>query len=64
VVESVFGSLTSERVYWRSDQTREQDRADIVESITIFYNCRRLHASLGNQRPDAFERNGRLADAA
>jgi putative transposase len=63
VVEHFFGSLTSERVSWRSDQTREQARADIVESITMFYNSRRLHAYLGDQRPEAFERNGRSADA-
>jgi putative transposase len=63
VVESFFGSLTSERIHRRSDQTREEARADIVESITMFDNSRRLHASLGDQRPAAFERNGRLANA-
>jgi transposase InsO family protein len=44
VVERFFGSLQSERVHWRSDQTREEARADIVDSITMFYNRRRLHA--------------------
>jgi putative transposase len=64
VVESFFGSLKSERVHWRSYQTREEARADIVDYITMFYNSRRLHSYLGYQSPDEFERNGRLADAA
>ena len=33
VVESFFGSLKSERVHWRSYQSREEARADIVEYI-------------------------------
>ena len=64
VIESFFGSLKSERVHWRSYQTREEARADIVEYITMFYNSRRLHSYLGYQSPDAFERNGRKAKAA
>ncbi|AGA89830.1 transposase [Thioflavicoccus mobilis 8321] len=64
VVERFFGSLKSERIHWRSDQTREEARADIVDYITMFYNGRRLHSYLGYQSPDAFERNGRLANAA
>ena len=59
MVESFFGSLKSERIHWRSYQTREEARY-----ITMFYNSRRLHSSLGYQSPDAFERNNRLADAA
>jgi len=64
VVESFFGSLKSERLHWRSYQTREQARADIVEYITMFYNSRRLHSYLGYQSPDEFERHGQLAKAA
>jgi transposase InsO family protein len=64
VVESFFGTLKSERIHWRSYQTREQARADIVEYITMFYNSRRLHSYLGYQSPDQFERNGQLANAA
>ena len=64
VVESFFGSLKSERVHWRSYQSREEARADIVEYITMFYNSRRLHSYLGYQSPDEFERNGQLANAA
>jgi transposase InsO family protein len=64
VVESFFGTLKSERVHWRSYQTREEARADIVEYITMFYNCKRLHSYLDYQSPDQFERNGQLANAA
>jgi putative transposase len=64
VVESFFGSLKSERLHWRSYQTREEARADIVAYITMFYNSQRLHSYLGYQSPDEFERNGHLADAA
>jgi transposase InsO family protein len=64
VVESFFGSLKSERVHWCSYQTREEARADIVEYITMFYNSQRLHSYLDYQSPDAFEKNGQLANAA
>ena len=64
VVESFFGTLKSERVHWRSYQSRDEARADIVEYITMFYNSWRLHSYLGYQSPDEFERNGQLANAA
>jgi putative transposase len=64
VVESFFGTLKSERVHWRSYQTREEAHRDIVEYITMFYNCRRLHSFLGYRSPDELEKNGHLADAA
>ena len=64
VVESFFGTLKSERVHWRSYQSREEARADIVEYITMFYNSQRLHSYLDYQSPDQFERNGQLANAA
>jgi len=64
VVESFFGSLKSERVHWRSYQSREEARADIVEYITMFYNSHRLHSYLDYHSPDQFERNGQLANAA
>ena len=64
VVESFFGSLKSERVHWRSYQSRKEARTDIVAYITMFYNSHRLHSYLDYQSPDQFERNGRLANAA
>jgi len=63
-VESFFGTLKLERIHWRSYQSREEARADIVEYITMFHNSRRLHSYLGYQSPDQFERNDRLANAA
>jgi transposase InsO family protein len=63
-VESFFGSLKSERVYWRSYQTRDEARRDIVDYIAMFYNSRRLHSSLGYQSPDTFEKQGHLGNAA
>jgi putative transposase len=38
VVESFFGSLKSERVYWRSYHTREEARADVVAYIAMFFS--------------------------
>lgn len=65
VVESFFGSIKSERLHWRSYQSRQQARADIAEYITMFYNSHRLHSYLDYQSPNGFESNsGPLADAA
>jgi transposase InsO family protein len=64
VVESFFGTLKSERVHWRSYQSRAEARADIVDYITMFYNSHRLHSYLGYQSPDQFERKGQLANVA
>lgn len=64
VVESFLGTLQSERVYWRSYQSRDEARRDIVDYITMFCNSRRRHSSLGYQGPDAFEAQGPLANVA
>ena len=64
VVESFFGSLKSERLHWRSYQTRAEARGNIVDYIAMFYNSRRLHSTPGYQSPDAFEANGHVAKAS
>ena len=64
VVESFFGSLKSECVFWSCYQTREEARRDILDYITMFYNNRRLHSTLGYMSPQQFERIGQLANLA
>ena len=64
VVESLFGTLKSQGVHGRSDESLEEARADIAEYISMFYNSRRLHSYLDYQSPDEFEKNGQKADAA
>jgi len=64
VVESFFGSLKSERIYWRRYQTRDEARRDIIDYIVMFYNSHRLHSYLGYQSPNDFEKNGQLANVA
>jgi transposase InsO family protein len=64
VVENCFGSLKSERIHWRNYHRREEARKDLVEYLTRFYNRQRLHAYLGYQSPDRFERNGQRANVA
>jgi len=55
VVESFFGRLKSERVQWKSYQTRQEAQQDILQYITMFYNSIRLHSYLGNKTPNQFE---------
>lgn len=64
VVESFFGSLKSERVHWRSYQTRDEARRDITDYVVMFYNSHRLHSCLGYQSPNDLEKNGQLANVA
>ena len=64
VVESFFGSLKSECVFWSCYQTREEARRDILDYITMFYNSRRLHSTLVYMSPQQFERIGQLANVA
>jgi transposase InsO family protein len=55
VVESFFGTLKSERVYWQDYQTRQQARNDIVDYIAMFNNPLRLHSYLDYKSPDQYE---------
>ncbi|MCU7882227.1 MAG: IS3 family transposase [Candidatus Thiodiazotropha sp. (ex Lucinoma aequizonata)] len=38
VVESFFGSLKQEQLYWRNYQIRYEAQQDILQYIFIFYN--------------------------
>jgi putative transposase len=57
VAESFFGSLKQERVQWRSYETRQEAKQDILAYITMFYNNSRLHSYLGYKSPNEFEMN-------
>ncbi|PJD95063.1 MAG: hypothetical protein CK426_09395 [Legionella sp.] len=55
VAESFFGSLKQERVQWRHYLTRYEAQQDVLNYISIFYNCYRLHSYLGYVNPNQFE---------
>ncbi len=53
-VESFFGSLKCEQVYWTKYLTRDEARLDIVGYL-MYYNSDRMHSYCGNTSPNAFE---------
>ena len=55
VAESFFATLKNERVWFRRYDSRAQARIDIVDYISMYYNCTRLHSTLGYLSPDRFE---------
>tara|TARA_R110002124_G_C8866257_1_gene507396 strand:- start:31 stop:906 length:876 start_codon:yes stop_codon:yes gene_type:complete len=56
VAESFFGSLKQERVQWRNYQSRYEAQQDVLNYITMFYNSRRLHSTIGYVSPNEFEK--------
>jgi len=52
VVESFFGSLKSERLFWQHYPSRQAAQNDIVDYIAMFYNPLRLHSYLDYKSPD------------
>ena len=56
MAESFFSSLKQERIRKRIYKTRELARADIFDSIEVFYHRTRRHSHLGGVSPEAFER--------
>lgn len=56
VAESFFGSLKQERVQWRHYLTRYAAQQDVLNYISMFYNCYRLHSYLGYMNPNQFEK--------
>ena len=55
VVESFFGSLKCERLFWQHYPTRQAAQNDIVDYIAMFYNPLRLHSYLEYKSPDQYE---------
>lgn len=56
VVESFFGSLQNELVDRRPWPTRRAAIDAIAEYVDVFYDCRRLHSTLGYRTPAEVER--------
>jgi len=56
VAESFFGSLKQERVQWCHYLTRHAAQQDVLNYISMFYNCYRLHSYLGYMNPNQFEK--------
>lgn len=54
-MESFFGTLKSEWLYFHRFETRQQAMSSIFYFIEAFYNRRRLHSTIGYQTPLAFE---------
>lgn len=55
VVESFFGTLKKELVYFENYKTRDEAKRSIFEYVEIFYNRKRRHSSLGYKTPVEFE---------
>ena len=55
--ESLFGTVKCELVPEDGYLDRLTGRTDIFRYIEGFYNCKRLHSSLGYCSPDEFEAN-------
>jgi putative transposase len=53
-VESFFGTLKTELVHHRRDETREEAAREIKEYIDLFYNRQRRQARLGYLSPAAY----------
>lgn len=55
-MESFFGTLKTELIYFTRFKTRADARLAIFEYIEVFYNRARLHSRLGYRSPDEFEK--------
>ncbi|MBI5761389.1 MAG: transposase [Planctomycetales bacterium] len=55
-MESFFATLKKELVHHENYETRTAARTSLFEYLEVFYNCERLHSSLGYVTPEAFEK--------
>ena len=56
VMERFFLNLKMERVWQKDYANHSEAMTDVADYIVGFYNCLRLHSTLGNLSPNAFER--------
>ena len=56
VMERFFLNLKMERVWQKAYANHSEAMTDVADYIVGFYNCTRLHSTLGNLSPNAFER--------
>lgn len=61
VVESFFGSMKQEHVFFENFKTRETAKQSIFEWIEVFYNRQRLHSTLGYCSPERYEQVAKAA---
>jgi transposase InsO family protein len=61
VVESFFGTLKQEHIFFCNYATREEARSSVFEWIEGWYNTKRVHSTLGNMCPDEYERKATKA---
>ena len=61
VQESFFHTLKTELCHHEHYRTRAEARGSVFEYIEVFYNRRRLHSTIGNLSPAAFERQHALS---
>ena len=60
VMERFFLSLKTERVWQRDYANQAEAMTDIADYVVSFYNSVRLHSTLGNLPPNAFEQQSAI----
>ncbi len=61
VMESFFGTLKTELIYFERFATRREAKAKIFEYVEMFYNRQRRHSSLGYKSPAEFEETKKVS---
>ena len=56
VVESFFGILKQEHVFFERFETREEAKRSVFEWIEGWYNTKEIHSTPGNKNPAEYER--------
>lgn len=61
VVESFFGTLKQEHIFFCDFMSRDEARRSVFEWIEGFYNRDRIHSTLGYRSPNEYERLMKVA---